>query len=75
MDNSGNEPIKIGSLEDEAKKRKERLASLKKSLENKNESKNCEDSVERTLPKYVKPQEFASKILLELSIVEVLYLF
>lgn len=43
----------VGNLEEEAKKRKERLAKLKKSLGNKNESKNV-DSVEKPLPKYAK---------------------
>ncbi|XP_025194357.1 coiled-coil domain-containing protein 12 [Melanaphis sacchari] len=51
MENSENQSIKVGSLEEEAKKRKERLANLKKSLENKNESKNNDDSVEKSLPK------------------------
>jgi len=41
----------VGSLEDEAHKRKERLANLKKSLENKNERKNNEDGIEKPLPK------------------------
>jgi len=54
MENSENQSVNVGSLEDEAKKRKERLANLKKSLENKNESKNNEDGMEKTLPKYVK---------------------
>lgn len=53
MDNSENQSIKVGSLEEEARKRKERLANLKKSLENKNESKNSEDNVDKLLPKYV----------------------
>jgi len=53
MENSENQSIKVGSLEEEARKRKERLANLKKSLENKNESKKNEDSVEKSLPKYV----------------------
>ncbi|KAL4122713.1 hypothetical protein QTP88_014996 [Uroleucon formosanum] len=51
MENSENQSIKIGLLEEEARKRKERLANLKKSLENKNEPKNKEDSVEKPLPK------------------------
>lgn len=54
MENSGNQQMKVGSLEDEAKKRKERLANLKKTLENKDESKNQEVCVVKTLPKYVK---------------------
>jgi len=54
MENSGNQPIRVGSLEDEAKKRKERLSSLKKTLENKAKSKNHEVCIEKTLPKYVK---------------------
>lgn len=53
MENSENQSIKIGLLEEEARKRKERLANLKKSLENKNEPKNKEDSVEKPLPKYI----------------------
>lgn len=52
MENSENQSIKVGSLEEEARKRKERLANLKKSLENKNEAKTNEDSVEKPLPKY-----------------------
>ncbi|KAL5244975.1 hypothetical protein ACI65C_012385 [Semiaphis heraclei] len=51
MENSENQSIKVGSLEEEARKRKERLANLKKSLENKNEAKTNEDSVEKPLPK------------------------
>lgn len=54
MENSENQSVNVGSLEDEAKKRKERLANLKKSLENKIESKNNKDGMEKTLPKYVK---------------------
>lgn len=53
MENLENQSIKVGSLEEEARKRKERLANLKKSLENKNESKNSEDNVDKLLPKYV----------------------
>lgn len=53
MDNSENQSNKVGSLEEEARKRKERLANLKKTLEIKNESKNSGDSVEKSLPKYV----------------------
>lgn len=52
MENVENQSIKIGSLEEEARKRKARLAYLKKSLENKNESKNSEDNVDKLLPKY-----------------------
>lgn len=52
MENSENQSIKVGLLEEEARKRKERLANLKKSLENKNDQKNNEDSVEKPLPKY-----------------------
>lgn len=51
MENSENQSIKVGLLEEEARKRKERLANLKKSLENKNDQKNNEDSVEKPLPK------------------------
>ncbi|XP_022177949.1 coiled-coil domain-containing protein 12 [Myzus persicae] len=51
MENSENQSIKVGLLEEEARKRKERLANLKKSLENKNNQKNNEDSVEKPLPK------------------------
>lgn len=43
----------VGNLEEEARKRKERLANLKKSLGNKNESKDI-DPVEKPLPKYAK---------------------
>lgn len=53
MENSENPSPKVGLLEEEARKRKERLASLKKSLENKNESKSNDDNVEKSLPKYV----------------------
>jgi len=53
MENSEHQSIKVGLLEEEARKRKERLANLKKSLENKNEQKNNEDSVEKPLPKCV----------------------
>lgn len=53
MENSENQSIRVGLLEEEARKRKERLANLKKSLENKNEQKNNEDIVEKPLPKYV----------------------
>lgn len=53
MENSENQSIKVGSLEEEAKKRKERLASLKKSLENKNDANIIDDTVEKPLPKYV----------------------
>lgn len=53
MENLENQSIKVGSLEEEARKRKERLANLKKSLENKNESKNNEDNVDKLLPKYI----------------------
>jgi len=53
MENSENQSIKVGSLEEEARKRKERLANLKKSLENKNEPKNNENNVEKLLPKYL----------------------
>jgi len=52
MENSESQSIKVGLLEEEARKRKERLANLKKSLENKNEPKTNEDSVEKPLPKY-----------------------
>jgi len=52
MENSESQSIKVGLLEEEARKRKERLANLKKSLENKNEAKTNEDSVEKPLPKY-----------------------
>lgn len=44
----------VGNLEEEAKKRKERLANLKKSLGNKNDAKNNVDHAEKPLPKYVK---------------------
>jgi hypothetical protein len=53
MDNSENQFIKVGSLEEEAKKRKERLASLKKSLEIKNDANFTNDTIEKPLPKYV----------------------
>lgn len=53
MENSENQSLKVGSLEDEARKRKERLANLKKTLENKNELNNHENSGEKTLPKYI----------------------
>jgi len=53
MENSENQSIRVGLLEEEARKRKERLANLKKSLENKNEPKNNEEIVEKPLPKYV----------------------
>lgn len=51
MENLENQSIRVGSLEEEARKRKERLANLKKSLENKNESKNSEENVDKLLPK------------------------
>lgn len=53
MENPEKQSNKVGSLEEEARKRKERLANLKKSLENKNDPKNSEDSVEKPLPKCV----------------------
>lgn len=53
MEDVENQSIKVGSLEDEARKRKERLANLKKSLENKNESQNYENNGQTLLPKYV----------------------
>lgn len=53
MENLENPSKKVGSLEEEARKRKERLSNLKKSLENKNESKNNEDNVDKLLPKYI----------------------
>lgn len=43
----------VSLLEEEAKKRKERLANLKKSLGNKNELKDNIDPVEKPLPKYI----------------------
>lgn len=52
MENSENQSIKVGSLEEEAKKRKERLASLKKSLEIKNDPIINDESIEKPLPKY-----------------------
>lgn len=53
MENSENQSTNVGLLEEEARKRKERLAKLKKSLESKNESKNIDDNIEKALPKYV----------------------
>lgn len=53
MEKSENISSKVGSLEDEARKRKERLANLKKSLSNKDESKNTEETTEKALPKYI----------------------
>lgn len=52
MENSENPSPKVGLLEEEARKRKERLASLKKTLEIKNESKNNDVNVEKSLPRY-----------------------
>ncbi|XP_050432415.1 coiled-coil domain-containing protein 12 [Adelges cooleyi] len=51
MENPENSTSKVGSLEDEARKRKERLANLKKNLTNKNESKNAEEIVDKPLPR------------------------
>lgn len=53
MESNENQVIKVGSLLDEAQKRKERLKNLKRPLENKNESKSDEDSITKSLPKYV----------------------
>lgn len=53
MENTEIQSNKIGSLEEEARKRKERLANLKKSLEDKNETKNNGNSVVKPLPKYI----------------------
>lgn len=49
----GDSESHVSLLEEEAKKRKERLANLKKSLGNKNESKDNVDPVEKSLPKYI----------------------
>ncbi|VVC43390.1 Hypothetical protein CINCED_3A020011 [Cinara cedri] len=51
MEKEESQPNKIGSLEEEAKKRKERLLNLKKSLEDKNETQNNENDSEKPLPK------------------------
>lgn len=48
----------VSLLEEEAKKRKERLENLKKSLGNKNESKDNIDAVEKSLPKYIQLLQF-----------------
>lgn len=53
MENTESQPNKIGSLEEEARKRKERLANFKKSLKEKNETSNNDSSLEKSLPKYV----------------------
>jgi len=68
MENSENQCIKVGSLEEEARKRKERLANLKKSLENKNDMKNNEDCVQKPLPKYVMKIKYDVLYLKELLI-------
>lgn len=52
MESNEDEVIKVGSLLDEAQKRKERLKNLKRPLESKNESKTDEDVI-KSLPKYV----------------------
>lgn len=61
MENSENQSFKVGSLEEEAKKRKERLASLKKSLEIKNDANVINDTIEKPLPKYI-PTLFSKSV-------------
>lgn len=53
MENTENQSNKVGLLEEEARKRKERLANFKKTLENKNESENSVENIEKPLPKYL----------------------
>ncbi|XP_050537725.1 coiled-coil domain-containing protein 12 [Daktulosphaira vitifoliae] len=70
MENSGIISSNVGSLEDEARKRKERLANLKKSLSNKNESTKSEERIEKSLPKprfksYVPEDEVLKETLIQ----------